>query len=277
MTDHYTTLGVPRDALEDDLKKAFRKLALELHPDRNPGNKEAEERFKAVNVAYETLKDPQKRAAYDQSLNGSRFAGNGTGFGGFSFEDLFAHMTGRQRQPVNADITLGYSLSLQEAFTGKSVDVTINEADGPRVITVQIPRGIDSGQRVRVAGAGRTDLKDLPPGDLYVHVQVRSDTQFDRFGQNLAMPVDIPAFDAMLGCEREVRTIEGTLVRVSIPAGVQHGQRVRLSGHGMPVPGTVADRGDLILVVDVDVPTNLPDDVADLVRQAREALAAARP
>ena len=343
--DFYETLGVERGADEAALKSAYRKLAMKFHPDRNPDDAEAERKFKELNEAYDTLKDPQKRAAYDrfghaafeQGGGAGGFGGGFGGAGGFSdiFEDIFGDIMGggRRRGPNNrgADLRYNMEIELEEAFAGKTAQVrvpttiTCDTCDGSgakpgtkpttcsmcsgsgrvraaqgffsiertcprcggrgqeikdpctrcngsgrvqeeRVLSVNIPAGIDDGTRIRVAGEGEAGLRGGPAGDLYIFVSIRPHEFFQRDGADLYCKVPISMTTAALGGSFEVATMDGAKTRVKVPEGTQHGRQFRLKGKGMPVlrqPQT----GDLYIQVAVETPQNLSKRQRELLEE----------
>lgn len=273
MSNPFDVLGIPRDAPEDQIKTAYRKLAREHHPDLNrdadePTRKASEDKLKEINAAYETLKDPQKRARAAAGDTGGQgfdpFAGGGFSF--HSFHDMFEQHF-RQQRPVNRDIMAQVRLTLEEAFTGKTIDIEVQAPQGRRTIQVTVPAGVDEGQRLRVVGEGEKVHANLPPGNLYVTVLLAPHATFQRFRENLLMVSAVNGFDAMLGTTIEISTVDGSRVRVDVPPGVQPDDRLRVRGQGMPVVGTER-RGDLILQVKVQTPTDLTDAQRDLIRRA---------
>jgi curved DNA-binding protein len=275
MSDPFTLLGVPRDATEDQIKTAYRKLAMQYHPDRNQGDKAAEEKFKEINNAYEALKDPFRRAQAEAQNAGRHarfdfeFDDGTTATQHFDFHDFFnAAFTARRRQK-NDDIAVTCTITLEEALAGKDIEMSITSASGQRTVSISIPPGVDHGSRLRVQNAGERVFQGLPPGDLYVTINLRPHARFQRVAQNLVFIHRIDAFEALLGSETEVETLGGERVRVTIPAGVQPGARLRVNGYGMPLMGQSAVRGDLIVALDVRVNTNLTEEQIDLLRQAR--------
>lgn len=267
--DPYAVLGVPRDATDETIKSAYRKLAMQFHPDRNkePG---AEDRFKEISGAYEAIKDAERRAqtaaqGRPQSHGFEFRTGGGFPFG-FEFEDIIRHMHG-QRVQRNRDLNVNYEISLDQAFTGASANVSIRAESGEvRDITINIPAGVDSGMRLRVAGAGDRAVPHLPPGDLYVLVQVRPHPAFTRHGPNLVMNVRIDALDAMLGAKIPLTTIDGATLHVDAPR--DSGALLRLAGQGMPTMGGA--RGDLLIQAVIETPKDLTEQQLTLLRQVRE-------
>lgn len=290
--DYYKVLGVQRSASADEIRTAYRKLAMKYHPDHNQGDKQAEDRFKEANEAYQVLSDQQKRARYDQlgsaySSWQSRGAPSG-GFdwgqwtnnqpggqvnfddlfgGGGGFSDFFSSIFGgmpaggqgayaprrqqRNEQPVN--------ISLQEAHAGTS---RILEGGGRRV-TVRIPAGVKTGSKVRAAGAA-------PDGsDVYLKINVENDPNFERKDDDLYTSASIDVFTAMLGGEVEVTTIGGK-VRMTIPAGTQPEQLIRLGGRGMPKVKSPQTKGDLYVRVKVQIPKTLTDHQKELIEKAKQ-------
>lgn len=279
MTDYYATLGVPNDATEDLIKSAYRKLAMQYHPDRNSGDKAAEEKFKAINEAYETLKNPEKRAAYDmmQRASNPRAARADFEFRSGIFDDFFNAFSARSRQRNN-DIEVMCTVSLEDVLDGKDVTLMVRTVNEVKQVSITIPPGVDHGMRLRVAGAGENRFGSLPPGDLLVLIRIEDHAVFQRIAENLLVENEIDAFDAILGCQMDVPTIDGTAVRVNVPPGVQHGQRLRVTGYGLPVMGAGNYlRGDMIVVVNIRIPTGLTDEQKDLIRQAREPVGGEDP
>jgi curved DNA-binding protein len=299
--DYYETLGVPRDASSEDIRRAYRRLAREYHPDVNkdPG---AEDRFKEVSEAHAVLSDPEKRARYDrlgpswragQDVSGaSGFGGFGPGGGGggggggfddvrvefgeggFSdfFEDLFgagrrggagarAGQGGSSRR--GSDHVADLELSLEEAARGGPRTVTF--ADG-REYEVNVPPGVRDGQRIRLAGEGGEGPGGGPSGDLYLRVHIRPHPRFRLDGDDLHTDIPVAPWEAALGATVEVRTLDGR-ARVQVPAGSSCGRRLRLRGEGMPRPR--GGRGDLYGEVRIMVPRTL----SDAEREAFERLA----
>lgn len=275
--DYYEVLGVSKDASPDDIKKAFRKKAVELHPDR--GGDEA--KFKEINEAYEVLKDPQKKQAYDQfgHAAGADQAGGGNpfggGFGGFQgqgfdpneirfdfgggINDIF-DMFFRGQQNRTRDVEISIAIDFAEAVKGTTKELSLRVADnknGGRKqenIKIKIPAGIDTGQAIKLEGKGEIN-QNGDRGDLYVRVQVRSDSRFEREGSNIISKASIDMVDAALGTEIEVETISGK-VKLKVPAGTQPGKVLKLSAKGMPIINT--DRkGDHYVVIDISIPTKL--------------------
>ena len=354
---YYDTLGVSRDIDEKSLKSAYRKLAMKYHPDRNPGDAEAEAKFKACAEAYEVLKDPQKRAAYDrygheaftQGMNGGG-GGPGGGFGqgdfgdiGDIFETIFGSAFGggggarggqRQQNRRGADLRYDMEISLEEAFHGKDTEIEIEisascdtcdgsgatpgtgertcnmcggrgavrakqglfvverpcptcngrgvviedpckvcrgegRVDKAQTLQVEIPPGVDTGTRIRLAGKGEAGMRGAPPGDLYIFIHVKDHALFEREGTTLATRVPITFTTAALGGSVDIPDLDGSTNTVDIPVGIQSGKQLRERGAGMPVLQG-RGRGDLVVEIKVETPTKLSRKQKEILQEFRE-------
>ncbi|MBQ3261230.1 DnaJ domain-containing protein [Candidatus Saccharibacteria bacterium] len=292
--DYYEVLGIGKSASEDEIKKAYRKLALKYHPDRNPGNKEAENKFKEVNEAYEVLKDKEKRTRYDQFghagvggnggnpfANGNPFGGGNYNFNGQSFsfdfggagglDDILGNLFGfgagggRRRPSRGADYETSVTLDFREAIFGATREITAPGTN--KSIKVKIPAGIDDGMAIRLAGKGGEAPSGGTKGDLYVRVHVKPDKTLTREGNIILSDIVISMADAALGCEVDVETVDGS-VTMRVPAGTQSGTPFRLSGHGVPMRAN-GDRGPHIVTVIVETPKNLTRRQKELLEEFR--------
>jgi len=285
--DYYETLGVPRTASDDEIRKAYRKLARKYHPDVSK-EKNAEERFKEIGEAYETLKDKEKRAAYDQLGRyrpGQEFRpppGWESHFGGSAFEDvvdlsdLFAQFGGGARRGRAARGGRGFAMpgqdyevtahvTLEDAARGTElvVDLSAPERapDGtvrrvPKKIRVRVPKGATDGQRLRVPGKGGAGMGGGPAGDLYINVVLMPHPLFKVSDHDLYLDLPVTPSEAVLGADVEVPTLEGR-VRVNVRPGSRAGQKLRLTGKGLPLPG--GGHGDLYCVLQIVTPSALSD------------------
>ncbi len=347
--DYYEVLGVARNASDDEIRKAFKRLAMKYHPDRNPDDADAEERFKEAREAYEVLSNARKRAAYDQFGHAGVEAGGGPGpgaggAGGFSFSDIFGDVFsemfgggagGGSRAYRGADLRYNLELSLEEAVAGTTVRIQVptlvecSECSGtgaragstPRTcptcggqgqvrmqqgfftvqqtcprckgqgrvisdpcprchgqgrvqetktLSVKIPAGVDTGDRIRLAGEGEAGEQGGPPGDLYVQIRVREHPIFQRDGNDLYCEVPVSFPSLALGGELEVPTLDGS-VMLRIPPETQSGKLFRLRGKGVtPVRG--GGKGDLLCRVVAETPVNLNAEQKELLRRFQESL-----
>lgn len=347
--DYYEILGVERGASESEMKSAFRKLAKELHPDRNKDDPESERRFKEVSEAYDTLKDPQKRAAYDQyghaAFESGGFGAAGAQRGGPDFASAFADVFddlfgdfrgggGRGRSRGNmrgADLRYNLEIKLEDAFRGKQASIRVPTAvtcegcsgtgaeagaepencrtcagmgkvraqqgfftiertcptcagrgqtiSNPckqcggagrqrkeRSLNVQIPAGVEDGNRIRLPGEGEAGVMGGPPGDLYIFIEVEPHSIFRREGPDLFCRIPVPMALASLGGHIEAPTIDGGRARVAIPSGSQTGKQFRLRSKGMPVLRQNR-QGDLYIEVSVETPVNLSKRQKELMEE----------
>lgn len=303
--DLYKILGVERGAKREEIQKAYRKLARQYHPDLNPGDEKAEERFKQIASAYAVLSDEKRRADYDEfgevSLEsgfdaeearrmreqfGQRFGSGGQRgpsagqdeyhFGGI--DDLFGRMfggpggAGRAVRMRGSDVEARLELDFLEAVHGGEKRLTLNRptADGAMKaenVTVRIPPGVDSKGRLRIPGKGGLGLGGGEPGDLWVEVDVRPHPFFGRDGRNLTLDLPISASEAILGAKVDVPTLDGRAT-LTIPPGTNGGARLRLRGKGVPAArGKKA--GDLLVRVQIRVPRDLDDDARAAVESLR--------
>lgn len=288
--DYYEVLGVPKNASDDEIKKAYRKLAFQYHPDRNPGDKEAEAKFKEASEANEVLSDKQKRARYDQfghaGVGGNASASGGNPFGGGTytfngqsfnfdfgegggFDDIFSTLFGfggtRANRRRGADYRTVLTVSFEEAIFGTTKTVQV---DG-KELNLKVPAGIDDGQSIRVRGhGGPAPDKSGEAGDLLVQIRVRPHKTLTREGYIILSEQHLPMIDAALGCEVEVETIDGKIT-MKVPAGTQSGTPFKLSGHGVPMRGE--ERGPHIVNIIVDTPTNLSKKQKELLEEFRTA------
>lgn len=344
--DYYELLEVSRDADDKTIKSSYRRLAMRFHPDKNPGCDDSESRFKQISEAYDCLKDPQKRAAYDryghaafQQGAGGGGAGMGAEFGdiGDIFESIFGSAFGggggggRQQARRGADLRYDMEVSLDEAFHGKSTEITIEVSQGcdpcqgtgaepgtgkrtcnmcaghgkvraqqgffvvertcptchgrgeviekpcracggegrvdrPQTLQVEIPPGVDSGTRIRLAGKGEAGPFGAPPGDLYIFLHVKRHKVFERDGTSLLTRVPITFTTAALGGSIEIPGIDGENIAIDIPAGIQSGKQLRKRGAGMPVLQG-RGRGDLVIEITVETPTKLTARQKEILRE----------
>lgn len=280
--DYYEVLGVAKGASDDEIKKAFRKLAVKYHPDKNPGDKEAEEKFKEINEAYSVLSDKTKRSRYDQfghagvggDGGGDPFAGfrgaNGQSFnfdfGGGGFEDILGSIFGfgggfrgaRRGRDYRTSITIDF----EEAIFGATKTISV---DGNQT-KLKIPAGIFDGQSIRLAGkGGEAPTADGQRGDLYVEVRVRAHKHLTREGDLILSDVTISMVDAVLGTEIDVETVDGKIT-MKVPAGTQPGTNFKLSGHGAPHLGS-DQRGPHIVTINVEIPRNLNKKQKELIEE----------
>lgn len=278
--DFYKVLGVAKDASEADIKKAYRKLAKDLHPDRNPGDSAAEKRFKEVGEAFSVLSDPEQRKQYDAIRamgGGARFqAGSQDGAG---FEDMFGSMFGGrggqanmddilsglfggggfQRGPVKGtDLAAAVEVSFRDAAKGELVSLTIEG----RAVQARLPVGVADGQRIRVRGKGRPSPNGGPAGDLILTVHVAKHPVFSIDGKNLRVTVPVSFDEAVLGGTVEVPTLDGERVKVKVAAGTSSGTTLRVKGRGL---ATKSGTGDLLARIEIAVPGSLS-------KAAKEAL-----
>jgi molecular chaperone DnaJ len=283
--DYYAVLNLARSATAEDIKKAYRKLALKYHPDQNPGNAEAEAKFKEISEAYEVLRDPKKRQMYDQFGSAgpntygaagydSRGAESFNDFFGDFFGDVFAGAkAGGHRQARGNDLRYSLSITLEEAATGCEKRISFMRQKGGKEdaakLSINVPGGVKEGQRLKLRGEGDQGAGNSKPGDLYVIVQFQPHPLFKRRDNDVLLELPISFVDALLGTSISIPTLTGK-AQLAIPIGTHPGQVFRLKGKGFPDIGGYAP-GDMLVKVVIDIPSELNDKE----RKALESLRAA--
>jgi curved DNA-binding protein len=283
--DYYKTLGVARGASDDEIKKAYRKLARKYHPDVSK-EPDAKNRFQDVSEAYETLRDKEKRAAYDdlgrfdagQEFRpppdwSSRFGQRSESFDDIDLSDLFETLGVRRGGPrgrrasvpvPGEDYAVTVRLSLEEAARGTERGLRIGE----RSVHARIPKGATDGERLRLRGKGGPGANGGPPGDLFLHIQLEPHPLFRASGHDLDLELPLAPWEAALGAQVDVPTLDGT-VSLKVPAGSRSGQKLRLAGKGLPKPGGGA--GDLYAALAIVVPSSLSEREKSLYEALRDA------
>ncbi|HVO74252.1 MAG TPA: J domain-containing protein [Ignavibacteriaceae bacterium] len=298
--DYYKILEISKDASTEDIKKAYRRLAKKYHPDKNPNDKKAEEKFKQISEAYEVLKDPEKRKKYDQlgsnwkqykAAGGTEwfrdFANSeqGGGFhfsgdfddvfgkaGGFSdfFENFFgagSRSSGRTSYPQKGrDYSTIINISLEEAHKGTEREISI---DGKK-LKVKITPGIQEGKRLRLKSQGAEGINGGEKGDLYLVVQIQKHPLFERKGNNLLMDLNIDLYTAVLGGKKEITTIDGRRINVTIPPQTSNGTILKINELGINNPDQSKIRGNLYIKIFVEIPKNLTREEIDLFKRLKD-------
>ena len=295
--DYYKTLGVEKTATADEIKKAYRKLAKKYHPDKNPGSKPSEEKFKEISEANEVLSDPEKRKKYDQlGSNWKQYENAGAGGddrfrnfygnqqqgrtytsgnvndifggeGGFSdfFESFFGGGQGftsrPQRSRKGKDYEAALNISLEEAFHGTEKEFTL---DGKK-IRVKITPGMEHGKKLRLKNQGAPGSAGGEKGDLYITIQINSHQLFEREGNDLSYVLDVDLYTALLGGKKSVRTIDGKTINVNIPPETENGTNLRIKNMGMHHSNNTELRGDLYVKINLKLPKNLTAQEKELI------------
>jgi len=307
--DYYKVLGVAKTATPEEIKKAYRKLALKYHPDKNQGDKAAEAKFKEISEAYAVLSDRNKREQYDTygstgfhqrfsqedifrgfdlnsilrqfGFGGSTFGGtHGFGSSGSNpFGSIFGQANGNggcqggscNTQPLKGnDLTYQLSVSLEDVLEGAEKTISLRHNGKPQNVSVKIPKGIESGKRLRLSGKGAPSPSGGPPGDLYLKVSVEPHSEFQRDGDDLVLEKRIPFSMACLGTEIEIATLEGKRFKVKVPAGVQQESKLRIKGYGLP-SGPIGARGDILVKIAIRIPQELTPGQQAIISQLGEA------
>lgn len=271
MSDFYSILGVNRTADQEEIKRAYRKLASQHHPDRGGDTK----KFQEIQSAYEILSDPDKRSQYDNPQpqgfpGGFHFSTNGFPPG---FDELFAHfgdfggMFGR-RQQKNRNLNIQTTITLEEAFYGKDLIANLKLPSGKdQLLEVKIPPGIQNGVTLRLSNIGDDSVPNLPRGDIHLTINITPHSEFQRQGDDLIKTLNINCLEAIVGKIEKVKTIDGKILEVNISTGIQHDQILSLNGAGMPLMNNKNIRGRLLLQIKIIVPTNLSNVQKDIIKQ----------
>jgi len=298
-TDYYKILGVKKTASENEIKKAYRKLAMKYHPDHTEGDKSAEEKFKTISEAYAVLSDKEKRKQYDtfgsagfqqrysqedifkgsdfESILSELFGGSGRFGGGgrgmrFSFDGggpFGSYQRQQQAQPKGSDLEYELPLTLEEVAAGTQKIVSFQHKGRSEKITVKIPKGMISGKKLRIAGKGEPSPYGGPAGDLYIKAKVLEHPVYDVQAQDLYINRDIKLSEAILGTNISVPTLSGKELILKIPAGTRHKTKMRLSGHGLPLMHGKG-QGDLYVHIHVNMPKRLTKKQKGLIEQLAE-------
>ena len=345
--DYYDILGLSKSASDSDIKSSYRKLAMKYHPDRNPGDKKAEENFREITESYEILKDPQKRAAYDQyghaafsQSSGGGSAGGFSGFGSGGFSDIFEDMfgmggeQGRRSASTGSDLRYDLSVSLEQAYSGDQIEISLtvptkcdsckgsgaNEGSKPKQcnqcgghgkvraqqgfftiertcaacsgvgetisdpcrpckgqgrvnkskkLSVNVPAGVDNGTRIRLSGEGEAGARGSSPGDLYIFIDIKEHSLFQRDGKDTYIEVPVSLIDAVLGNSIQVPCVDGSKAKMNLSSGTQSGTRLRMKGKGMPALRG-GSRGDQYVEINVETPVGISKKQEELFKQIKE-------
>jgi curved DNA-binding protein len=299
-SDYYKILGVDKKAGSEDIKKAYRKLALKYHPDRNPGNKEAEERFKKISEAYAVLSDQDKRNQYDnfgsdtfkqrysqedifknfdinEILRDLGFGGTGgrrrtysyQQGGGDPFADLFGGGHYKPMPQKGQDLEYNLAVTLEESVRGAEKKIALKKEEALDEISIKIPAGINAGKKLRLVGKGLPGFNGGTPGDLYLNISIQPHPIFARDGIDIYVERAINFSQAVLGTTIDVPTIEGLTKRLKIPAGTQNNTKIRMKGYGVPnLRG--AGKGDQYVRISINVPKKLTEYQSELIKKLNE-------
>jgi DnaJ-class molecular chaperone len=270
--NYYEILGVSKTASQEEIKRAFRKLASQHHPDKGGDTK----KFQEIQAAYDTLGDPQKRAAYDNPQpQFQQFGGMPPGFedffasfgGGNPFGDIFGRRP--QRQPNrNKTLNLHTPISLEDAFFGKDLTLSVTLPSGrEQLCEVKIPRGINDGTTLRLAGMGDDSIPDLPRGDIHLTVKIMSHDTFIRQNDDIVRTLNVDAIDAILGNTYQISTIGGKTLEIKINPGTQPGQMLAAHGYGMPNMNDHRFVGRMLIQINIQVPTNVTEEQKTKLRE----------
>ena len=273
--DYYSTLGLKRGASDEEIKKAYRKMAMQHHPDRGGDEK----KFKEVEEAYRTLSDPEKKRMFDAGIDPNQqggFRNQGSPFefhfGSGNFEDVFNQFGfgfGGQRQPRNKSFNINVEIDLEDVLKGKEINAEVGMPGGKKkMITIEIPPGIEHGQQIRYQGMGDASIPNVRAGDLLVNVYVRPHRTFRREGMNIVLDKTITAWDAMLGTKLDITTLDKKTLSITIPPGTQPETVLSCSGEGLPHV-RAKQRGNLMIKIKVSIPRNLTQEQQEKIQSLK--------
>lgn len=283
LTDHYSTLGVTKDASPEEIKIAYRKLANQHHPDKGGD----EETFKNVQIAYSILSDPSRKLEYDRNPQGSEpwfeFQRNKANMHTMNPEEMFRFFNGGAPDPFsfffrgqqtqrNLSLNVSTVVTLEEAFYGKDwlADVTL-PSGRTQTINIKIPAGIHDGTMLKIQGLGDDSIPNVARGDIHLTVQVAAHREYVRQGDDLVKQINVMCVEAMLGCKLTVDTIDGRTLEVTINPGTQHGQTLSAAGYGMPNINDNRFRGRLLMPINIEIPTQLTPGQVELLSKFHQS------